>query len=435
MRVLFSCWPFAGHVFPPLSIAAALRDRGHTVAFYTGTEFRQRIEDEGFEVFPFRRVESAWTTVQERERAVGGRRQSLRVQYQAYREWLVETIPGQVSDLEEICASWHPDVLAADASMWGPILVLNETLPIPVVLASPLTSALVPGPDAPVRGRAPAPGRRGELTAALTGRVTELVARPIRRRLDELRAGYGLGPMGCSVNAYYGRLPLYLVLCIPELDHNRWDLPDTVRYVGACQRHPAESPETAAWLETIGTEQPWVHITEGTSHFQDPFVIRAAVAGLADRPLEAVISTGRDRAPAELGLGPTARNIHLTRWLSHDTLLPRCAAVVTTGGPATVMAALSAGVPLVIVPTTWEKPDTARRVAGAGAAVVVPPRRCTPARLRAAVEEVLGDPGYRRAAQACAARLAAAPGPAGAARLIEQLAPREAAPVELAVTR
>ena len=42
------------------------------------------------------------------------------------------------------------------------------------------------------------------------------------------------------------------------------------------------------------------------------------------------------------------------------------------------MAGLRAGVPLVLVPTSWDKPDIALRMVEAGVAVRVPPRRCTP---------------------------------------------------------
>ena len=65
-------------------------------------------------------------------------------------------------------------------------------------------------------------------------------------------------------------------------------------------------------------------------------------------------------------------------------------------------------------------------------AVRVPPRRCTPQALRAAVDEVLGDPRYRENARLARDKLAAAPGTAGAADQIAALAAAEspaAAPV------
>ena len=119
-----------------------------------------------------------------------------------------------------------------------------------------------------------------------------------------------------------------------------------------------------------------------------------------------------------------ARNVHVTRWLSHSELLPRCAAVVTTGGPATIIAALRSGVPLVVVPTTWDKPENARRVTEAGVGVRLSSRRCTADALRAAVERVLEEPAYRTNAARFERRLNAAPGPRRAAELLGDLAPR-----------
>jgi MGT family glycosyltransferase len=423
--VLFACWPFEGHVFPQLSVALALRERGGDVAFYTGRRLEQTIASEGVQVFPFDRVEGAWRRVHERERSVGGRRQSLRVQHEAFRQWLVESIPDQVADLRAVGERWRPDVIVADASMWGPILVLHEALPIPVALAAPLIFALVPGPGAPPPGSRLAPPRTAPARALAWGvaRATDLLARGVRRRLDELRAGYGLGPMGCSVNAFCGRLPLYLVASVPELDLQRRDLPPSVRYVGPLLWHPPEPPGTIAWLDELPSERPWVHVTEGTSHYQKPFVLRAAAGGLAAAPVEAILTTGRTRDPRQLGLGPLAPNVHVTRWLSHDALLPRCDVMVTTGGAGAIMAGLRAGVPLVVVPTTWDKPDNARRVAAAGVGVRLPPRRCTPTALRAAIEQVLHESRYRANARRAAALLAAAPGPPGAAEQIAALAP------------
>jgi UDP:flavonoid glycosyltransferase YjiC (YdhE family) len=102
-------------------------------------------------------------------------------------------------------------------------------------------------------------------------------------------------------------------------------------------------------------------------------------------------------------------------------LLHRCSVVVTNGGAGTIIAALEVGVPLVIVPTAWDKPDNARRVVEAGVGVMLSPRQCSPERLRASVETVLNDPGYRSRASAIARRFAEASGPEKAAELLENL--------------
>jgi UDP:flavonoid glycosyltransferase YjiC (YdhE family) len=424
-RFLVTCWPFEGHVFPQMSIAAALRDRGHEVAFYSAEQARPVVESEGFELFPFEHVDEAhYLRVHASEETTGGRRQSMKIQHDALRNWLVESIPGQLQDLRGLMARWHPDVLVSDLAMWAPITILWESVPIPVALSSTFMGPLVPGRDAPAWGFGLKPPRTStqRLAARVVTRATELVGTGLRRRVDGFRRLHGLPPLGCSINEFTGRLPLYLVGSLPELDYGRRDVPPCVHYVGACTWHPPEPPGTAAWLSGVPSTRPWVHVTEGTSHHQEPFLLRNAVRGLADAPVEVVLTTGRQRDPGAL-LGPLPPNVHATRWLSHGELLPRCAAVVTTGGPATIMAALQAGVPLVVVPTTWDKPDNARRVMEAGVGVRLKPGGCSPRTLRAAIEAVLGDSAYRTNARRVAERLAAAPGPAGAAELLEELVP------------
>ena len=92
-RLLFTCWPFEGHVFPALSLALAAREQGAEVAFYTGRRLQPTVEAQDIECFPFDRVQAVWERVHEREREVSGRRGSLQLQREAFRDWLVGSIP------------------------------------------------------------------------------------------------------------------------------------------------------------------------------------------------------------------------------------------------------------------------------------------------------------------------------------------------------
>src|SRR5204863_2821288 len=89
--------------------------------------------------------------------------------------------------------------------------------------------------------------------------------------------------------------------------------------------------------------------------------------GIATLPARVIVTTGQHRDPATLGLEPIPENTRVERFVPHSDLLPRASVVVTTGGTGTVLATLCAGVPLVIVPTAWDQPENAWRVAEAGA--------------------------------------------------------------------
>lgn len=437
-RFLVTCWPFTGHVHNQLAIAEQLRARGHEVAFYTGPSARALLEGEGFEVFAFDRLDElrGYAGMRALEPADARSRPGPAVVRRALRDWLVETIPDQLADLEPLLERWPPDVIVCDLSLWAPIMVLWDKTGIPVALSSTFMGPLIPGPDAPPWGLGMAPPR-GPLQRLLAGAiqwVTERAGAPMRARIDELRAAHGLGPAGATPNAFAARLPLYLVGNVRELDYGRRDLPASVHYVGSCVWHPPAAGEDAEWLASIRSDRPWVHVSESTVRVGEPYLLRAAALGLGGEPVEVLMTAGGHRDPGELGLGPMPTNVHLTRWISHAALLPRCSAVVTGGGAATVIAALRCGVPLVVVPTAHDKPDNARRVVDAGAGVRLAPRACTPERLLAAVRQVLTDPTFREGAQRASRQLAAAPGPPGAAALLEDLVPSAATAPSRAAT-
>ena len=131
-------------------------------------------------------------------------------------------------------------------------------------------------------------------------------------------------------------------------------------------------------------------------HYQDPFILRAAARGLANRPVQVIMTSGPQRDLATLGLGTLASNVRVEQWVSHDDLLPHCAALVTTGGAGSVKAALKYGVPMVVIPTHWDKSDNAQRIVQAGAGLRIGPGRCTPARLRVAVGRVCASRRFGR---------------------------------------
>jgi len=423
-KFLFTVWPFPGHFFPTVAIAHALRERGHQVAFYTGTWACRVVEDEGFPCFPFQHVDEEYLYHVMLSPQRGSLQWTGIFRFEAtLRKWLLETIPQQVEDLEAVFLEWGPDVIACDPTVWSPILIFYERDKIPVAISSFVPGCMLPGPDAPPFGLGlPRPRNwYTRLLARLAAFGMDVFVADFRRAVNALRERYGLPPLSISVTEYTGHMPLYLVPSAPEFDYERHDLPPSVHYVGPCLWNKPRHETPADWLTQLPRDQPWIHVTEGTFHWQDPFVLRAAAQGLANLRMQVIMTTGGDRDPEELELGPLAPNIHVMRWVSHSELLPYTDVVVTTGGAGTVLAALSVGIPLVIIPTDWDKPENAQRVVEAGAGLRLAPRRCTPKRLRAAVERVLADPSFRQNAQRLAAIFAGYGGAARAAELLENL--------------
>ncbi len=92
---------------------------------------------------------------------------------------------------------------------------------------------------------------------------------------------------------------------------------------------------------------------------------------------------------------------------------------MTNGGTHGVRGALAAGLPLVIIPLEWDQFEAAQRVAEVGAGFRIPVRRCTPQRLRAAIQRILNEPSFQDNAHKMAAAFAPYGNNAIAVQLLE----------------
>ena len=419
-RILFTVWPFAGCIHPQIAVARRLAGRGHAVAFYSGEKCRAIVEQQGFEFFPFqpalKRAVDEYVYSADAIASNWSRPWRLRPQI---RGLFLDTVRDQIEDLEQIPC----DGIVTDPALWGPFLILGERRRIPVAILSYASGCMLPGPDAPPVG----PGLPlaktafGRLRNRVAGVALDWFLSDMRRRASALREEFGLTPFRGPVIGLAERLPLYLVPSSPEFDYERRDLPPTVHDTGPLQWYPPQPPP--AWFEEISDDRPWVHVTEGTLHVQDSFLLRAAITGLADLPVRVILGAFDDRTASALPNGALPENMKVVQWVSHDQLLPRCAVMVTTAGGGTVMAGMQHGVPLVVVPTEWDKAENAQRVVEAGAGIRLTARECTPQRLRSAVRQILANGLYRKNAQRIAASLAPLGGAARAAVLIEEMLP------------
>ncbi|MFD0518442.1 glycosyltransferase [Paractinoplanes durhamensis] len=161
-------------------------------------------------------------------------------------------------------------------------------------------------------------------------------------------------------------------------------------------------------------------MTQGTLDMDPADLLRPTMDGLADRDVLVVCTTG-GADPATLG--PLPSNARAATFLPHDLLLPLVDVMVTNGGWGGVLAALQAGVPLVVAGGSLDKPEVARRVAWSGAGLDLRTGSPKAARIAEAVDRVRSDPAFRTRAGELGAAMTAAGGAPVAVDLIEGLLP------------
>jgi hypothetical protein len=130
----------------------------------------------------------------------------------------------------------------------------------------------------------------------------------------------------------------------------------------------------------------------------DPY--RALLDAVAGLPVRVLLTTA-----ADIDLGRVPENVTVERWVPQSEALERASLVVCHGGSGTVLGALAAAIPLVIMPLFADQFANARALEAAGAAAVV-----EPSGLRAAIEHPPPPP------LALARELRAAPPPLTALR-------------------
>jgi MGT family glycosyltransferase len=156
-----------------------------------------------------------------------------------------------------------------------------------------------------------------------------------------------------------------------------------------------------------------VLVSLSTTFMDQRALARRILTALGDMPVRALFTLG----PALRVEGPRVpANVVTAAFVPHAAVMPEASAVVTHAGLGTVAAALSAGVPLVCMPSGRDQPDNAVRVVEASAGVRLSPR-ARPARIRAAIDRALTDADLKDGAQ----RMQAAFSRDGAAEAVTML--------------
>lgn len=416
MRALVAAMPFAGHVLPMAAVAAALVTRGHEVVAYTGRRHGQRFADVGATWLPWQHApdfdeSDLPATFPQVTDGRGPRAVTANLEHVFLR-----TGAGQARDILEAGAF---DLLVSDQLAVGSALVAERTgTPWASVSLVPLA---LPSRDLPPFGLGLRPGR-GAMGRARDATLRRTSALVLGRRLDrvagEVRDSLGLPATDVpALSAFYSP-QLVLAHGVPEVEYPRSDLPAQVHFVGQLAPPPSGRPLPQWWPELSDGERPLVHVTQGTYDVDPEDLLLPAMAGLAGTDLRVAVATGGSDLPASR----VPANARHAAFLPYDQLLPRTSVMVTNGGWGGVLAALAAGVPLVVGGATLDKPEIARRVVASGAGIDLRTGRPSPGKVRAAVDEVLTEPRFRQRARAVGESLARHGGVIGAADLLERLA-------------
>ena len=242
---------------------------------------------------------------------------------------------------------------------------------------------------------------RGPLGRARDAAIYRVVQRLFDKGLDplnEARRAHGLEPIA-SVLESFERADRLLLMTSRAFEYESFTPPPNVRVTGPRLDDPAWAGD---WSPPPG-DDPLVLVGMSSTFMDHRDVLQRAASALGELPVRGLLTTGPAIGVDELDAPP---NVTVVERAPHSEVLRHAAAIVTHGGHGTVIKALAAGVPLVVLPLGRDQLDNAERVRHHGAGLRLKPK-ADPARIAAAVRRVLDEPSFGAAARRLADAIAA----------------------------
>lgn len=368
LHILFTSQPASGHLRPLVPIAHAAQRRGHRVTVCAAERLRGEVCSYGLD---FQSAGYDWTP--------------------------------EVLSLLPASYFWMPFAEAADAlASIEDALIDMYVGDVAVATARSILDALC---DAPVDLVIRELDEYGGYLAAETWGVPHIsvasfggphVAQQHRvgPLLSNSRRQLGLAPDLDAERLYHFD---HISFLPPEYGADELVLPNT-----RCYRHSSSErlrERLPRWMAELDTARPTVFAGFGTVVYDLPGAdgfVRTVIEALGGIDCSAVVAVGSGREPNAYHAPP---NVHLASFVPQPLMLESCDLFVTHGGLNSIKETLHVGVPMVGVPVLKDHRHNLVSCLRLGVACVVPAADVSVPMLRAAFEQVLGDPVYRRRAR------------------------------------
>lgn len=384
-KIACFCIPAHGHTNPMLPVAAELVRRGNVVRFYSFDEFAKKIGAAGAEYIS---CDSFLPKLTKQEEAGLKKVSTTEMTVQDIR------ITRSMNDfLEKEFQTFRPDVVYTDSvCFWGKLNAWKHQVPMVV--------------------------------STSTFAFNQMSSRYMKSSLKEMAdLIFGLPRVSKELKKLepYG----YHVKSVLSLIQNDNDT-DTVVYTSRRFQPCAESfsqhyafvgPSVfSEMLPEKEKERPLVYISLGTVINDRPDFYGKCIDALKEMPVDVIISCGN--AIDREALGTLPENIQVYPYVDQLAVLAKADVFLTHCGMNSVSESLYMAVPMVLYPQTNEQCAVARRVTEIGAGMLL--KEDSSAGIRAAIQEILKDKAYAKAAEDCSTDFRACCGPVGAAEFIEK---------------
>lgn len=392
---LFTTFEAGGVIAPVLAAADKLLVRGHRVRVMSDEANRREIEAAGVGFVPWKRAPSRtdrsrdtdlfhdWAAASPVDGILQVIHNIMCGPALQYAEDLIEELRREPADLV-VGSDFLPGVFAACEAIGQNVVLLTSQLSIhPLAGVPPLGPGLEPARTDEERAL------HDEMRAAGTAMYDAGLP-----ALNAARATLGLDPLAHMTDQFAVAKKRFLGTA-RAFDFAPDDLPEGIAYVGP-QIGPVRWVEADRAQWTSADARPIVAVAFSTTFQNHAGVLQNVIDAGARLDARLVVTLGGVIRPDELR---PAANTLLLHSASHDALFADAAAVVTHGGHGTVMRALAARRPMLVIPHGRDQNDNAVRVTARGAGLALPPAAGVD-EIEAALKALLGGGRFAAAAHA-----------------------------------
>ena len=380
----FYCIPAHGHTNPMLPVAAELVRRGNIVRFYSFKEFEEKIKAAGAD---FIACDSFLPQLTKQEEAGLKNVSTTEMTIQDIRITL-----GMDDFLNKEYASFQPDVVYTDSvCFWGKLSAWKHQIPM--------------------------------IVSTSTFAFNQMSSQYMKNSLRELAdLSFGLPRISKELKklepyGYHVKNVLSLVQSVNDTDSIVYTSRKFQPYAESFSEHYAFVGPSVFSTATPKKEKerPLIYISMGTVINDRPDFYNKCIEALRDINVDVIISCGN--AIDQKLLGALPNNISVYPYVDQLDVLSRADVFITHCGMNSVSESLYMAAPMLLYPQTAEQRAVARRVTEVGAGILLQDDSSNG--IRTAVQEILNNTAYAKAATECSLDFRTCSGPVGAAEFIE----------------
>ena len=384
------------------ALARKLQRRGHRVYYATIPDTEERIRAQGFEWVP------AFSEVFPKGELA--RQDAAEAKGQAYGvEQLRNRVRGMCDllckgEINRATREIKPDLLAVSSGMpWLGIAAPSSGLPV-----IQFSSTLISVEDSSVppfhTSLIPNNSLGSRLKIAYTWKKLFFRRRRRNKAFDfsgELKqlardCGFPVNKIDFAVETWPRILLPELVFCPPEFDFPRRKMPACAFFVEASIDLERKEETTFPWSR-LQEGKPIILCALGSL-----VTVRAApeaarffqmfLDAMSQRPsMQAVVAIGSALKPDNFNC---PENALLVPYVPQVELLKQCAVMVGHGGISSVKEAMFMGVPMLLIPLTYDEPGNAARVAYHGLGLRLEREQVSPATLGSSIDRLLNEGSF-----------------------------------------